>query len=254
MIAADQIAHFACAHDPPIASKPARVKVSSTSRALARKGPQHDYLSGRKNATMEERADIPTIREYLENLRRKLMRADSVPLPAPGTEKKAAAVLVPLFERGGDLHVLYTRRSDRLVSHRGQVAFPGGRFDRGDPHLLAAALRETYEEVGIAPTSVEVLGSFRGFRTYSTDMHVTPFVGLVHGSPELRADPKEVAEIFDVPLEALHDSRYRGHCNWRFNGHAIQQPAILYNGQIIWGLTYSLTLSLLKLGGAVVRY
>jgi len=199
---------------------------------------------------MEDQASITNIREYLDGLRRRLKATHTVPPPRPGAEKKAAAVLVPLFQRDGELHVLYTRRSDRLASHRGQVAFPGGRFDRRDPDLVAAALRETHEEVGIHPRHVEVLGSFEGRRTHSTEIHVTPFVGIVHGAPEFRPDPKEVAEIFDVPLPALSDPRYRGHYRWRDNGYSSQRPAILYGGQVIWGLTYELTLTFLQLTAA----
>lgn len=196
---------------------------------------------------MEENREIPNIREYLDGLRRKLGRAEAVPAPKPGMERKAAAVLVPLIERDGGLHVLYTRRSDRLASHRGQVAFPGGRFDRRDPHLLAAALRETHEEVGIPPHHVEVLGSFEGRRTHSTEILVTPFVGIVRGTPELRPDPKEVAEIFDVPLGALSDPTYRGYHKHANNGYTARHPAILYAGQVIWGLTYYLTMTFLEL-------
>lgn len=192
---------------------------------------------------------MPNIREYLESLRRKLVRADAVPAPAAGSERKAAAVLLPLVERNGELHLLYTRRSDRLASHRGQVAFPGGRFDRRDLNLLSAALRETHEEVGIEPHRVEVLGSFEGQRTHSTDIMVTPFVGMVEGAPDLRPDTKEVAEIFQVPLNALADRQYRGHYRWQNNGYTTRHPAIIYGGQVIWGLTYALTLKFLALGG-----
>jgi len=193
---------------------------------------------------MQDQAELL---EYLDGLRRRLKAIHAVPPPRPGSEKKSAAVLIPLFHREGDLHVLYTRRSDRLASHRGQVAFPGGRFDPRDPDLVAAALRETHEEVGIHPRHVEVLGSFEGRRTRSTNIMVTPFVGIVHGAPELRPDPKEVAEIFDVPLSVLGDPRYRGHHHWRNNGYSSQLPAILYAEQVIWGLTYELTLAFLQL-------
>jgi 8-oxo-dGTP pyrophosphatase MutT (NUDIX family) len=196
---------------------------------------------------MNESRNPAPIGEYLERLRRKLRRADAVERPQPGTELKAAAVLMALLPRGDEIHLLYTRRSDRLASHRGEVAFPGGRFDRRDPHLLAAALREAYEEVGIEPQAVEVLGSFAGRRTHSTDILVTPFVGVVRGSPELRPDPKEVAEIFEVPLSVLSDRRYRGFHQWHRNGSAANRPAILYRQQIIWGLTYELTLRFLQL-------
>jgi 8-oxo-dGTP pyrophosphatase MutT (NUDIX family) len=195
----------------------------------------------------EETAELAA---YLAALRRNLHPAHVLPRPEPGTERKAAAVMVTLLPRRDAIHILYTRRSDRLNSHRGQVAFPGGRYDRRDPHLLASALRETFEEVGIEPQSIEVLGSYEGRRTHSTDIMVTPFVGVVHGSPEFRPDPKEVAEIFEVPLEALRDQRHRGNYRWRENGFHSKRPAILYQGQTIWGLTYELTMRFLELSPA----
>jgi len=193
--------------------------------------------------------DSPHVRTYLDKLRRKLAPAEHAQAPAHAASKKKAAVLVPLMHRDGELHVLYTRRSDRLSSHRGQVAFPGGRFDHRDPHLLAAALRETHEEVGIEPHRVEVLGSFEGREARVSEIYVTPFVGIVRGPVDLRPDPKEVADIFEVPLEALHDRRYRGDYKWSNNGSTSHHPAIFYEGQTIWGLTYYLTMRFLEIGG-----
>ncbi len=92
-----------------------------------------------------------------------------------------------------------------------------------------------------------MLGSFEGRTTRLEQIFVTPFVGLVHGPVEMRPDPKEVAEIFEVPLGALRDRRHRGHYQWKINGAATNQPAILYGGQTIWGLTYYLTLRFLEL-------
>lgn len=196
---------------------------------------------------MDRAGDIPNLHVYLESLRRNLVSVARPPVPMAGAERKSAAVMIPLFERGGELRVLYTRRSDDLESHRGQVAFPGGRYDRRDPHLLAAALRETHEEVGIPPENIEVLGSFNGRLTHTADIFVTPFVGVVHGTMELRRDPREVAEIFDVPLEVLRDRRYRGSYRFMRNGHEEMRPAILYNGQVIWGLTFDFTMRFLAL-------
>jgi 8-oxo-dGTP pyrophosphatase MutT (NUDIX family) len=195
---------------------------------------------------MPEANEIPNISDYLESLRRKLKPIESVATPRWG-DKKVAAVLVPLLPCEGGLEVLYTRRSDRLNSHPGQVAFPGGRFDWRDSDLLAAALRETQEEVGIEPDQVRVLGTFPGRRTNATDIAVTPFVGVVQGDPVLTADPTEVAEIFSVPLRALSDPRFRGSHRWKRNGSISEYPAIFYAGQVIWGLTYSLTLTFLQL-------
>jgi 8-oxo-dGTP pyrophosphatase MutT (NUDIX family) len=202
---------------------------------------------------IERSSDVPNIRECLDRLRRNLKAVESVRRrPAPGTENKFAAVLLPLFERDGDLHLLYTRRSDRLASHRGQVAFPGGRLERRDQNL-AAALREAHEEIGLDPQRVEMLGTFPGRTTRSTNIPVTPFVGMIRGPLDLRPDPKEVAEIFHVPLTALRDPRYRGHHNWRINGYVSKRDAILYEGQVIWGLTYELTMTLLELLDGVRR-
>lgn len=195
---------------------------------------------------METEDQNPNVREYLDRLRRRLTPAHAVARPTPN-KGRAAAVLAPLIVRGDSIDVLYTRRSDRIASHRGQVAFPGGGFDRRDPDLMATALRETHEEVGVEPAAIQVLGSFAGRRTFSTNIDVTPFVGVIEGMPELRADPREVAEIFTVPLAALSDPRYRGRHRWNRGGQDSGYPAILYGGQVIWGLTFHLTLTLLEL-------
>jgi 8-oxo-dGTP pyrophosphatase MutT (NUDIX family) len=137
-------------------------------------------------------AKSPPLGEYLDRLRQRLTPPEGVPVPTNGARKKAAAVLVPLVHRERGVNVLYTRRADHLSSHRGQVAFPGGRFDRRDLSLMEAALRETHEEVGIPPYSVEVLGSFEGRRTQSTEIFVTPFVGIVREPFEVRPHPKEL--------------------------------------------------------------
>lgn len=160
--------------------------------------------------------------------------------------QKSAAVLVPLFERHGDLHAIFIRRSDHVASHRGQVAFPGGRVDAKDRDLLATALREAYEEVNIQPGSVRVLGSMTVLSTLTSGITVAPFVGLLDDAAGLRPDPTEVAEIFDVPLSSLADPRYRG--QYRLSNTA-KYPAIVYDGQTIWGLTLRITDRLLEISG-----
>jgi 8-oxo-dGTP pyrophosphatase MutT (NUDIX family) len=187
-----------------------------------------------------------TFDDTLELIRRRLGPADAVPLPST-RDHKVAAVLLPLAIRDGALAMLYTRRNDRMKTHPGQVAFPGGRLDPSDQDLVSAALRETYEEVGIHPADIHILGGFPGRRTLQSDIMVTPFVGTVREGAETVADPKEVAEIFYVPLEALRDKRYRTKFKPSGSVRLGQQPAIVYQGQTIWGLTYYLTLSFLGL-------
>ncbi|MGH7948262.1 MAG: NUDIX hydrolase [Candidatus Binataceae bacterium] len=185
---------------------------------------------------------------HIERLRRELARADATPREQLANNRNAASVLVPMFERDDDLHLVYIRRSDEVASHRGQVAFPGGRVDPSDQSALTAALREANEEVGIDPQTVEVLGAFPAMSTMSSGMIVAPFVGLIPANAELRPQPEEVAEIFDVSLTALRDRRHRGNYEWsRDGGRKSQFPAILYGGQTIWGLTLRITLELLRI-------
>ncbi|MBF6570025.1 MAG: CoA pyrophosphatase [Candidatus Binataceae bacterium] len=161
--------------------------------------------------------------------------------------ERLAAVLVPIFEHAGELHVLYITRADHLSSHRGQVAFPGGRVDPTDKTVMAAALRETWEEVGIEQAAVAMLGAFPEARTATTGIIVAPFVGRIPWPVALRANPDEVAEIFTVPISALRAEQYRGLYTFRRNGLEWKFPAIIYDGRPIWGLTYRITINLLEL-------
>jgi 8-oxo-dGTP pyrophosphatase MutT (NUDIX family) len=194
--------------------------------------------------------DAPAFDRHVARIRRKLSTVTPPPREALANKSNAAAVLVPMFERGDDLHIVYIRRSDHVASHRGQVAFPGGRVDAADATLLDAALREAHEEVGIHPSTVEVIGAFPTMQTTTSGIVVAPFVGVIPSDTPLRPQLSEVAQIFDVPLTALRDPKYRGDYEWKSEGPASRTgkfPAILYGGQTIWGLTLRITLNLLEL-------
>jgi 8-oxo-dGTP pyrophosphatase MutT (NUDIX family) len=183
-------------------------------------------------------------------IRRKLATVTPPPREALANNSNAAAVLVPMFERRGELHIIYIRRSDHVASHRGQVAFPGGRVDPVDATLLDAALREAHEELGIEPATVDVVGALATMQTATSGIVVAPFVGVIPSDTPLKPQLSEVAEIFDVPLTALRDPQYRGDYRWTSDGPAATPrsfPAILYGGQTIWGLTLRITLNLLEL-------
>ena len=132
---------------------------------------------------------------------------------------KAAAVLIALVDRPEGVTLLLTLRSEALLNHSGQVSFPGGRVDEGDASPVHAALRETWEEIGIDPASIEVLGQLPQYRT-GTGYLITPVVGLVDPTLELsslRLEPAEVAEVFEVPLRFLMDpsNHQRRLFSWR---------------------------------------
>jgi 8-oxo-dGTP pyrophosphatase MutT (NUDIX family) len=181
---------------------------------------------------------------------RKIRTALSHEAPKPSGLANEAAILVPIIERDGELNLAFIRRSDIVESHRGQVAFPGGRVNESDKTLIDTALREAWEEVGIEPASVDVLGGFGTMSTMSTGMKVAPFVGVIANPIEYRIDPIEVAKVFEVPLSALADARYRGMYEWKRDGRESSNfPAIFHSGQTIWGLTLRITEALLEILG-----
>ena len=153
-----------------------------------------------------------------------------------GRKLREAAVLVPLVERPGGLTVLLTRRSTRLRHHPGQIAFPGGKRDTGDPSLWATALREAEEEIGLAPTHVAPMGVLDRHETV-TSFDVEPHVGLVTGAFSVTPCEHEVAEVFEVPLAfLLEPAHYQTHGRiWQ--GHQRQYFAVPYGPYYIWGAT-----------------
>ncbi|MEM9049037.1 MAG: CoA pyrophosphatase [Pseudomonadota bacterium] len=149
---------------------------------------------------------------------------------------RAAAVLCGLTERDGAYHILLTRRAPALKHHAGQVAFPGGKVDAGDPSPLAAALREAQEEIGLAPEHVEVLGSIDGHET-ATGFAITPFVGIV--APGFRPVPEtgEVAEVFEAPLDFLMDPSNHKRASRDWNGQKRYFYEMPWGQHYIWGAT-----------------
>lgn len=165
------------------------------------------------------------------------------PGQAPARPTKRAAVLVPVIERPEGLSVLFTRRTAHLSSHAGQISFPGGREEPGDPDAVACALRETEEEIGLARSFVDVAGQLDLYVTV-TGYAVTPVVGFVTPGFELTPDRHEVAEIFEAPLAFLMDARNhkRGSRSW--NNGVRHFLAIPYGGHYIWGATAGMLLNL----------
>jgi 8-oxo-dGTP pyrophosphatase MutT (NUDIX family) len=124
---------------------------------------------------------------------------------------RPAAVLIPIFEEDGAARVIVTIRPDTMPSHRGDAAFPGGKFEPGvDTDLQATALREAYEEIGIEPATVEVVAELDHLLTVRSSFALAPFVGLLPGRPRLVPHAREVRAVFDVALgELLREDVFR---------------------------------------------
>ena len=159
---------------------------------------------------------------------------------------KVAGVLVPIFERDGELSVLLTRRSAELKHHAGQVSFPGGRMEEDDPNVEATALRETDEEVGIPAQHISVVGYLRPLPTI-TGYAVTPVVGLVESGVELSIDRTEVEYTFEVPLPFLLDSGNDIRGEWTTYDRRVPMVEFHWEGERIWGATAFMILSLRKI-------
>jgi 8-oxo-dGTP pyrophosphatase MutT (NUDIX family) len=168
------------------------------------------------------------------------------PFPAP-YGRVQAAVLIPLFEENGEARVVLTRRSSSLRSHRGEVSFPGGRIEP-DETPLQAALREAEEEVGIDPSTPEVLGGLAPLATLSSSSSITPFVAVLPGRPALRPNPGEVELAFDVALADLRADGVFREERWDFPFGA-DRPVYFFDlpADLIWGATARILHELLAL-------
>ncbi len=161
-------------------------------------------------------------------------------------DKRVAAVLVPLLDVDGALHVLYTRRAATLAHHQGQVAFPGGTREPGDADLARTALRETYEEIGLRPDDVHLLGTLDDIETMASRFVITPFVGIAPHPYAWRPAPDEVDAIFTVPLAALTAPDAERSELWDFDGRSVPIRLFPVGGQNIWGATHRITRNLLE--------
>ena len=158
-----------------------------------------------------------------------------------------AGVLIPLVSRGNTLEMLFTRRTDTVLTHKGQISFPGGQQEDADAETVETALRESYEEIGLEPSRVTVLGELDDVFTAVSSFVITPVVGLVEGSiDDLRLAPDEVKSLLMVPVDRLLDSdvhttetRSVGEQLYRIHYYTI-------GDDVIWGATGRIVYQFLK--------
>jgi len=181
----------------------------------------------------------PKIEPMLKQIKRRLKNYKKK--GAFSDHLKPASVLIPAYEKDGVLYLLFTRRTDNVEHHKGQISFPGGMRDDGDADAAATALRETHEELGIAPEGIRILGELDDHVTVS-GFNVTPIVGEISYPFALNICKEELSEVFSVPLEFLMKP---SHCTTDFlldeDGHKREFYVFQYGAYKIWGVTAGIT-------------
>jgi 8-oxo-dGTP pyrophosphatase MutT (NUDIX family) len=130
-----------------------------------------------------------------------LVRREKVRLDSPS--RKPSGVLIPLYVKDGQHYLVLTRRSQLVRYHKGQVSFPGGGYHRSDGTLRQTALRESFEEIGLDPTQVEIWGELDDNLTFGSNFIIAPFVGLIPADYPFKLSDFETGEILHVPVKAL---------------------------------------------------
>ena len=186
-------------------------------------------------------------RVMLERIRKNLSTESREPLVPAGLTP--AAVLFPLLFKKDELHVLFTKRTQTVKVHKGQVSFPGGVRDSGDGSLQATALREAQEEIGLNPEDVEIFGVLDPISTVTTGFLVHGFVGLIPYPYPFQLNSREVAEILLVPLDFLADEAHWSKRYYHTNNQHFGAYFISYGNHRIWGATARLLKIFLEKNG-----
>lgn len=172
----------------------------------------------------------------LAQIQKKLESTPPKILNLPGLELRDSAVLVPLVDRGGVPHLIFTKRRETLRSHAGQYSFPGGARDPEDPTPVHTALRETEEELRIPRASVRVIGMLDELPTI-TQYRISPVVGVIPSDLTYEPSPDEIAVVVEVPLRHLLDPASTRTEKWMLRGAARDVFLYDYQGHVIWGAT-----------------
>ncbi|OGP79785.1 MAG: hypothetical protein A2V86_06150 [Deltaproteobacteria bacterium RBG_16_49_23] len=170
---------------------------------------------------------VDEIREILSKRERRIIEHPSF---------ARAAVLVPLFHREGNCHLLFTKRTDQVKHHKGEISFPGGMVDEGDVSLEKTALREAFEEIGLKEKDVQIIGALDDIMTI-TQFIVTPIVGLFPYPYPFKTSPVEIAELIEVPLSFLITKENFDEQEITRGGRKEIIYAYQYGEHTIWGAT-----------------
>jgi 8-oxo-dGTP pyrophosphatase MutT (NUDIX family) len=165
---------------------------------------------------------------------------------------RPAAILLPLLVRNGEEHVLFTRRTDHLPHHAGEISFPGGARQEDDRDLAATALRETEEEIGIPAARIEIHGRLDDFWSVH-GYHVVPYVGTISSPFHYRVADFEIAELIEAPLEHFRTAGVHHVEDWTHHGRVHPVDFYRYGEHVIWGLTAAILRQFLEVTDPALR-
>lgn len=148
-----------------------------------------------------------------------------------------SAVLIPIYQNNGIYHIVFIKRTETVKAHKGQISFPGGAREKEDDSLLDTALRESYEEIGLAIKDVEILGEMDDEITTTSNFIVTPYIGLISWPYKFVKNTDEVDDILNVPIPALLEKGCLQPDTETLNGQKVDSYAYHYRGRVIWGAT-----------------
>ena len=181
---------------------------------------------------MEKEKDLPAVIRDVLNTRTPRVIEDRQSL------YRHAAVLIPLFKAHDEYRVLFTKRTNRVEEHKGQISFPGGAVDDGDVSLQETALREAYEEIGLRKEDVVVLGQTDDTLTLASNFVIHPFVGLIPHPYGFRINGEEVKRLIEVPLRVfLVENSADRMDDVQYGGNTYHSLVFPYDGEVIWGAT-----------------
>ncbi len=177
---------------------------------------------------------------FFERIAKTLSNRDIKTMPEIRAVSRPAAVLVPVFLKHGEVMVLFTKRAPHIRYHRGHVSFPGGVVDRGDQSPEHTALRESWEEIGLEPQDVNVLGPLDDAMTYAPPFVIYPFVGTIPFPYPFKINTSEVEKIIEVPLASFLPNDSTADWNHGTLSEEHYFPEFHARGEMIWGTTASI--------------
>lgn len=188
-----------------------------------------------------------------ENLNLEMIRSrlnggcNHSPIPSAAHLKPAAVLLPLVYTEDEEWHLLFTRRTEAVQTHKGQISFPGGAFELSDSNLVETALRETNEEIGLSEDRIHVLGCLEDFPTIS-DYLITPVVAWIDWPSTLHLAPEEVSRVFTIPIKWLANSGHWQEIDYQVTEGLFRKVIQFeeYDHEILWGITAHLTVEFFR--------